>query len=163
MNWDAIGSIGEALGAVGVVVSLIYLGTQIRQNTAAIRGGTAQQVTNRAGEIAQSIALNPSMTEIHYRGLRHPDSLSKEETLQFAGLMLAVFRAYENAAYQFRRGFLDPGEWSGLYNNLSSTVEQPGFIVWWTRAGRRGFSPEFQSLVDEITQRDGNSVAESTG
>ena len=153
MNWEAIGSIAEALGAVGVVVSLIYLATQIRQNTAAIRAGTAQQVTNRAGEIAQSIAMNPSTTELRYRGLRDPDSLSEEETRQFGGLMLAVFRAYENAAYQFRGGFLDPGEWSGLHNNLSSTVEQPGFAAWWTRTGRRGFSPEFQSLVDEIVQR----------
>ncbi len=162
MNWEAIGSIGEALGAIGVVVSLLYLATQIRQNTSAIRGGTAQQVTNRAGEIAQSIALNPSMTEIRYRGLRDPDSLSEQEARQFAGLMLAVFRAYENAAYQFRRGFLDPGEWAGLYNNLSSTVRQPGFKAWWTRLGRDGFSPEFRSLVDEIMQRDGDLVAERT-
>ena len=154
MNWEAIGSIAEALGAVSVVASLIYLATQIRQNTAAIRAGTAQQVTNRAGEIAQSIALNPSMTEIRYRGLRDPDSLSKEEARQFDGLMLAVFRAYGNAAYQFQTGFLDPGEWSGLYSNLRRTVGQPGFIAWWTRIGHSGFSPEFQSLVDEIGQRD---------
>jgi hypothetical protein len=100
------------------------------------------------------------MTEIRYRGLRDPDSLSEEEARQFAGLMLAVFRAYENAAYQFRRGFLDPGEWSGLHTNLSSTVRQPGFAGWWTRVGRRGFGPEFQSLVDEIIQRDGDLLTE---
>jgi hypothetical protein len=33
MNWDAIGAIGEVLGAIAVVVTLIYLGVQIRQNT----------------------------------------------------------------------------------------------------------------------------------
>jgi len=154
MNWDAIGAIAEGLGAAGVVVSLVYLATQIRQNTAAIRAGTAQQVTNRAGEVAQSIALSSSMSELRHRGLKDPDSLSAEEARQFAGLMLAIFRAYENAAYQFQRGFLDPGEWSGLENNLTSTVRQPGFRSWWTKTGHRGFSPDFQTLVNEIVSRD---------
>lgn len=46
MNWDAIGAIAELLGAIGVIVSLVYLATQIRQsreqmahNTRALRAG----------------------------------------------------------------------------------------------------------------------------
>ena len=34
MNWDAIGAIGEILGAIAVLITLVYLTTQIRQNTA---------------------------------------------------------------------------------------------------------------------------------
>ena len=30
MNWDAIGAVGEIVGAMAVVVSLVYLGSQIR-------------------------------------------------------------------------------------------------------------------------------------
>ena len=33
MNWDAIGAIGELLGSVGVLITLVYLAVQIRQNT----------------------------------------------------------------------------------------------------------------------------------
>ena len=33
MNWEAIGAIGEILGALGVVITLAYLATQIQQNT----------------------------------------------------------------------------------------------------------------------------------
>lgn len=33
MNWEAIGAIGEIIGALAVVVSLVYLSVQIRQNT----------------------------------------------------------------------------------------------------------------------------------
>jgi hypothetical protein len=50
VNWDAIGAIAELLGAVGVIASLVYLATQIRQsreqmsqNTRALRAGTYQQ------------------------------------------------------------------------------------------------------------------------
>ena len=33
MDWDAIGAIGEILGATAVLVTLIYLARQVRQNT----------------------------------------------------------------------------------------------------------------------------------
>lgn len=33
MGWDAIGAIGELLGSIGVLVTLVYLAVQIRQNT----------------------------------------------------------------------------------------------------------------------------------
>ena len=40
MNWEAIGAVGEVLGAVAVVLTLIYLSLQIRQNTKAMKGAT---------------------------------------------------------------------------------------------------------------------------
>jgi hypothetical protein len=33
MNWEAIGAVGEGVTAVGVIVTLIYLSYQIKQNT----------------------------------------------------------------------------------------------------------------------------------
>ena len=32
MNWDAIGAVGEIIGAVVVIVTLLYVAKQIRQN-----------------------------------------------------------------------------------------------------------------------------------
>lgn len=40
MSWDAIAAIGELLGAAAVLVTLIYLAAQIRQNTAAVATAT---------------------------------------------------------------------------------------------------------------------------
>ena len=33
MNWEAIGAVAELLGAIGVIVSLMYLASQVRRNT----------------------------------------------------------------------------------------------------------------------------------
>ena len=43
MNWDAIGAIGEIIGAAGVISTLIYLAIQIRQNTTAMNRATVRQ------------------------------------------------------------------------------------------------------------------------
>jgi Zn-dependent membrane protease YugP len=44
MNWDAIGAIGEIIGAVAVVFSLIYLATQIRISNRASRQAAEQNL-----------------------------------------------------------------------------------------------------------------------
>ena len=43
MNWDAIGAIGEVVGALAVFITLGYLAVQIRQNTKAVRATALEQ------------------------------------------------------------------------------------------------------------------------
>ena len=42
MNWEAIGAVGEVLGAVGVIATLGYLAVQIRQNTRTVKSSAYQ-------------------------------------------------------------------------------------------------------------------------
>ena len=42
MNWEAIGAVAEALGAIGVIVTLAYLATHMKQNTRALRSAALQ-------------------------------------------------------------------------------------------------------------------------
>ncbi len=37
MNWEAIGAVGETVGALAVLVTLVYLAMQIRQNTKSVQ------------------------------------------------------------------------------------------------------------------------------
>ena len=44
MSLNDLANIGQVIGALAVVISLIYVAFQIRQNTSAIRSATAQSV-----------------------------------------------------------------------------------------------------------------------
>ena len=46
MNWEAVGAIGEIIGAVAVVVSILYLAAQISSNTRAIRSDAGFEATH---------------------------------------------------------------------------------------------------------------------
>ena len=54
MNWDAIGAVGELLGAVAVILTLVYLASQIRQNTATSLATTYSATTNGWHDYLQS-------------------------------------------------------------------------------------------------------------
>ena len=45
MNWEAISAISDIVGAIAVVVSLIYIAVQIRQNTRMMRSGAKQSLS----------------------------------------------------------------------------------------------------------------------
>ena len=55
MNWDAIGAVGEVSGAVAVVVTLIYLAGQLRQNTQALRSSTYEAINSSAFSWSDSV------------------------------------------------------------------------------------------------------------
>ena len=53
INWDAVGSVSEALGAMGVILTLLYLIRQIKQNTAATRSTAAAAYSQASMELAK--------------------------------------------------------------------------------------------------------------
>ena len=50
MNWEAVGAIGEVVGAMGIIVTLAYLAYQIRQNTQGMRLTARQTLTHQNTE-----------------------------------------------------------------------------------------------------------------
>lgn len=50
MNWAAIQAVAEAIGAIVVVASLIYLAIQVRQNTRAVRVATYDGMVQASGD-----------------------------------------------------------------------------------------------------------------
>ncbi len=51
MNWEAIAAVGELVGAFAVLITLIYLAVQIRQNTAAVATSTYESVMTGFNDI----------------------------------------------------------------------------------------------------------------
>ena len=60
MTLEDLGNLGEFLGAIGVIASLVYLAVQIRQNTRAVNSNTSQAITDSRVEF---LASNPSAQE----------------------------------------------------------------------------------------------------
>lgn len=81
-----LGNIGEFVGAVGVVVSLVYLAVQIRQNTKATRANSVQDLTENINKAAEKL-IEPENAELYLRGIRSYATLTPEEKLRFGQLI----------------------------------------------------------------------------
>ena len=80
--WDAVGAIAEIIGALAVVVSLVYLATQIRIQNKESRSSAVREVID-GHRTSLSELHQPEMADIWVRGMADFDQLSPSESIRW--------------------------------------------------------------------------------
>ncbi len=79
MNWSQIGSIGEAVGAIGVIGSLIYLAIQVRANSKGLFTSTRESTFNSILVWNYHVMSDPDLAWIFQQGCKDYKSLDQKE------------------------------------------------------------------------------------
>ena len=146
---DALGNLGDFLGGVGVVVTLLYLAVQIRQNTRSSRTQSYQAAVTSVSDQTFNVWMNADAAHVFQSGLFDFEALSPFERNQFTGILAAMVRNHENIHYQYKSGAIDRSLWSGWEWRIASTFSLPGVQTWWG-AQKNAYSEEFQAFVDSL-------------
>ena len=96
MAWDAIGAIGEIIGAIAVVATLAYLARQVKTQNTSTEVMMYDSVIESFSTPVAMIAENVEVARIWRVGLSEPNSLNDDEAAQFS----AVFRLFINNYYK---------------------------------------------------------------
>ena len=155
---DALGDVGDFLGGIGVVITLVYLAAQIRQNTRSSRTESYQAAVAAISEWTRDVGTKPASSRIVEAGSQDFEALSAEERVQFNLLMASLVRNLENIHFQFTRGAIDESAWAGGANRTHAILEPAGARAWW-RAQETAYSPEFRRFVNE--QKPSDDLPES--
>jgi hypothetical protein len=133
MNWEALGAVGEIVGAVAVVVTLVYLALQIRQNSRLIKASTHQGASEWVRTVVTLTAQDAETARVFTQGLSDPRSLEDSEQAQFAMLMFLVFAGYQNFFEYHRDGAIGEVQWRNGREIIRWYLSQPGAQLWWHR------------------------------
>jgi len=150
VNWEAISAIGQIVGAIAVVISLIYVAREIRSNAQAARLATIGTTTQWARELAE----HPHLLELYYRGIHDFDSLEGADLVGFSALMVQLFTIFEEVYYQQEEGRLDPRVWVKAEAVMRDINAYSGVQAWW-RLRSHWFGDEFVKFVDHVQQTAG--------
>ena len=152
MNWDAIGAVGETVGAIAVVVSLLYLAVQIRTQNAQAKL-TALHDMSREQRIASELLATRDLADIFVRANKDYGSLSESESVQLIVVVTGLFRAWERAFLEHRDGNLDTAVWTSLARDYVQPMGAPSFRhIWDIR--KQNYDPGFQTYVDSLQLSD---------
>jgi hypothetical protein len=155
VNLESLGNIGEFVGAIAVVASLLYLALQARHNTAALRSAAYRDATDSAAQVNALLAQDASLSELFGRGILDFASLDSTQQIQVGAVLGTLFGVYQELYYQQSKGHLDEELWAGFHTALSGFMRQPGVRDWWpTRA--QLYSASFRELVASI--QEGHTV-----
>ena len=151
MNWEAIDAVSGALGALVVVISLIYVGIQIKQNTKVARSATRQAITELMIESNKDLVSDPSLADVFIKDLKG-EKLDSVDRLRLLSRAFLALRNWENIHYQYRTGMLTEDEWRGFRLNLEAIFEwQTVRTVW--KNEKQFYSGAFQKEIDGILKR----------
>jgi len=150
MNWDAIGAIGEVVGAAGVIVTLGYLAMQIRANTRALRAESRRAVRQGSREANLAIAAEGDLARIFDSGIRDPTTLDSVEKTRFAFALSELINASQEALAEMQRGSGDSNVFEEFVTPALGFLRTPGGRWYWDRYGG-GYSDAFQAYVNEHT------------
>jgi hypothetical protein len=140
--------IAEIIGAIAVVISLIYLAMQIRgQNTEAriaamhdISVGYRDSLSNFADE-QTAILFDKAIQDYH--------SLTHAESIRLIAILGRIFRVWEEAFIQHQAGRLEERMWQSMFSQFHGYMSVLPFEkVWELR--RDYFDPEFAEFVDSL-------------
>lgn len=128
---EQFASIGEIIGGIGVVVSLVYLAIQIRSNTEAERTSTYQSIVSDFGALNNSMASSPELSYMFAQGMEDYHQLKPDEQARVSQMFFQCFHYFENMFYQYRKGYLDEEVWAGWRRLMLTYHSRPGFQTWW--------------------------------
>jgi hypothetical protein len=127
MNWEMISAVGQMLGAIGVIISIVYLGAQIRNQNKESQRQAMNALTTHWSDLNRTLVENPEMAVLWLRALRSFDDLDAGSKLRFGAHLGRLLRFADSLYLNVLDGTLDKRLWRGYERTIADTVAYPGF------------------------------------
>jgi hypothetical protein len=156
MDIATLAAWGEFLGGIAVVASLVYLASQIRQNSKLLRASTAS-VSNETNSRMSILAVqDPEVARIFWDGMADRNALSMADRRRFDPL-ISLFVGGVNQEHQFAQdGVIAPSIWEARTRGTRWQFQQPGMQQWWSE-WRGIYDDDFVKFMDGLI-REGEAV-----
>ncbi len=148
MNWEAIGAVAEAVGAVGVIASLLYLAMQVRASTRASAVESKLASTRFYTDFLGTLIQSPELNELFLRGRKDLGSLTPPEYIRFSSLSFQSFAFFSAGYFQFSRGTRSEPDWYENRAIIQFWLRGAGCRDWWEKIGRHMFGADFVGFID---------------
>ena len=149
MTLESLGNVGELIGGFAVVISLVYLAIQVRQNSKTTRAEMFQRFSISLQSDLIALGRDPLASRVWNAGLRSWDDLSEEEQGQFSGMLTGMFTGFESTFCQYRSGLLEEDLWESFQTRLRWYVARKGVRAWWKLGGHTWVNEAYGSIVNE--------------
>ncbi|SRR5258707_4351571 len=158
LNIASAAGLAQIFESIAVGLSLLFIATQLRQQTKLARSSNSQSFVNSCSNFVLAVGSNPELMNLYSTGGDGFEVLSPEKQVQYRYLVSWWLTFYENVVYQHGCGLLDEGV------HQSWTRDMEGFIrrrrvekVWDFLKGNYSeeFIQTFEPLIDKYRRELG--------
>jgi hypothetical protein len=149
MNWDAINAGSQLISSIAVVLSVLYLGIQVRRSTRIAKLAAQDAAATALRDITKPFMENAELSRIWRRGLEDLESLSAEDQARFFHAAHQFLKAIETIHFHYIYGVMDEQLWQGWRDLAWHYVATPG-LAYYLRRRPQVFSERFRKFVETL-------------
>jgi len=149
VTFQELGGLGEFIGGIGVIVSLVYLARQIRDSSRIERLNARYAVSQSLSNAFNRLDEDPDLNRIWVSVLNRGEELNDEDRERFGRFLYRYF-AQLSLAHGFSE--IDPDMRARYEPLLVRHLETPAVQSWWSRQ-RLFIAEPFRSEVDLLLRK----------
>ncbi len=154
---ESLANLGEIIGAIAVVVSLIYLAAQVRQNTQAQRTENFSRALDRVAAMQSALSQDSETSVIFSKGVADPSKLTPRERLQFTWAMYELFGAFEFMFLASKTSSIPEEVWQRWSAAVAFWLSFSGVQAWW-QVRPIPFTDSFSSYIESVLENNPTNV-----
>ena len=155
MTLEQLSSLAQIVGSAGVIVSLIFVGLQIKQNTSALQRNEHNSTMEQWTVIRMAIAKNRDIAELMTSALHGESAIDAADQFRLEHMLSEYAWASFHIWDRTQRGVFPQGTFEltagALLSRVLGTVRGE---AWWRNAKHIGFLPAFVADVDAVIAKD---------
>ncbi len=150
MKWSLkrLALAAEIVGAIGIIISLIYVGNEVSKNTANIELSNHLSILNRLDDVRMSIMESDDLGLIIDRGNSDPTELAGAELSRYNAYAKSWFNTWETAYFINRGELMSTTAWEGWDRATCNSSNVPGLSAFWQEVRDTDFLDVFVKHVD---------------
>lgn len=153
MNWQAIGAIGEVLGAIAVVATLLYVARQLDEQNRALTTSVRDSAFQQLQEWNYHVVADAQLSHLFQRGAATDDwsEFSPEERSRLIHVFYSFFKTFENIYLHTAEGSAPPEIWDRNCQVFLAYAAQPGCRRYW-KERRATLDERFFRVLEQIRE-----------
>ncbi len=159
MSLDEVATIVEIIASLTVVISFLFIGLQIRQNTHALKMGAAQSSVQLLSDNMGRVVENEQLAELLVSGVRGEvsgrkkgEEITPAERLMVSNFLSISFRHFEMLHTHRQYGIYEKELWLSTEYRMRQTLARESVRVWW-QDNRAFYAPRFARFVDKVIRQ----------
>lgn len=147
-----LASVAQVIGALAVVISLVYVAIQVKGSSTAVRSASGTAANAAVQTWYQELGSNQQASELYIKAMTSPDPLPRDEEFQFIVMTHALMLAFQNSYFLERERTIDAELREAMTVTFMGVKDLPGFKRYW-RQRRSYFLKGFADYADGLLAR----------
>jgi hypothetical protein len=147
MALNDLASIAVILQGIGVIVTLVFLAVELRQNTRALRANSFQTVASEFARFDGQFVYDPAYADLVLRSLASLEQLTANERYRVAMAASLRMQLFDSLYYWHCQGVLEKPRWEAFERQCAIWIQHPGMRAWWQQS-QIFYTPEFVAHVN---------------